>query len=302
MRPPLVIAVAGLPQTYGEGFANKLCDSRDLHISTISWVPLDRRSVYSSLYARKLYDGLAEKLRESGLKSGHDRSEILTNINLLLLYVEKENSDELFTKFDMEALILPLAVPDDQLRVNPGPPNQIQHIVNELVYEAKKTIRHGQDILSIISEEVRNRDNKTCLLLPRKNFGRDSERIINLILRNTSSKDEFKKDLRNISSSLSTAKECGKTYFRDHRGLVFRSPGKSGPRHGLAPAWDDSSHEDSCVIRGRIRFGSPYDPKFHYDCDVQPRTRRQFVNCHGEHVTPPKGRTHLNIAPNDNVR
>ena len=302
MRPPLVIVVAGLPQMYGEGFEKKIRDRRQLHILTISWVPLDLQSGYSSSYARELYDRLVKQLRKSGSKAGYSRAEILANANLLLLYVEKENSSELFTKFDMEALILPLAIPSNQFSADPGTPNQQRRIVNILVRKAEKTIRHGQGLLAIISEEVKNRDNRTCLLLPRRNFGRDTEQIIDFILNSTSSEDEFKKGLRNISDSLSRVKEGGKTYFKDHRGLVFKSPGKSGPRHGMAPAWGDSPHKDSCVIRGRIRFGSPYDPKFHYDCEIRPRTRRRFVNCHGERFTPPRRRTHLNIAPNDNVR
>ena len=302
MRPPLAIVVAGLPQTYIKGFEKKIRDRRRLHISTMSWVPLDLQSGYSNSYARELYDRLVKQLRESGSKSGYSRSEILANINLLLLYIEKENSKEIFIKFDMEALILPLVVPDDQLLAIPNTLNQRQHVINVLAEKAEKTIRHGQDLLAIISEEVNNRDSRTCLLLPRRNFGKDAEQIIDFILNNTSSEDEFRKGLRNISSSLSRVREGRKTYFKDHRGLVFRSLRKSGPRHGLAPVWGDSPHKDSCVIRGRLRFGSPYDPKFHYDCDIRPKIQRQFVNCHGERVAPPEGRTHLNIAPNDNVR
>ena len=138
MRPPLVIVVAGLPQTYGEGFEKKIRDRRQLHISTISWVPLDLQSGYSSSYARELYDRLVKQLRKSESKAGYSRSEILANVNLLLLYVEKENSSELFTKFDMEALILPLAIPSDQFSADPGTPNQQRRIVNIFGQESRE--------------------------------------------------------------------------------------------------------------------------------------------------------------------
>ena len=153
-------------------------------------------------------------------------------------------------------------------------------------------------------------DNRTCLLLPRTNFGKHAETVFDFIkeiaalsaLRDMDSiRAEFRKRLCHISASIPTIKEDGRTYFKGRWNLVFKSPGKAGSRHGLAPGWDDSDHESSCVIRGRIRFGCSYDPKFHYDCKLSSRSRRRFPNCHGQRVVP-KGRGHVNIAPNDNVR
>ena len=53
--------------------------------------------------------------------------------------------------------------------------------------------------------------------------------------------------------------------------------------------------------QGRVRFGAPYSPKFHYDCTLSPRGNREFVSCHGRRKVK-RGQTYVNIAPNDNIR
>ena len=93
--------------------------------------------------------------------------------------------------------------------------------------------------------------------------------------------------------------------FVGRRSLVFK-PAKA--QHGHPPPWDDdndspSGHQDSCVIRGRIRLGVAFDPRLHYDCPLPRRDQptRRLPSCHG-YCTLDSGRRHANIAPNDNVR
>ena len=42
-------------------------------------------------------------------------------------------------------------------------------------------IGQARSLLAVIAEEVTNRDNKTCLLLPRKNFGREIDRVFDCV-------------------------------------------------------------------------------------------------------------------------
>ena len=108
--------------------------------------------------------------------------------------------------------------------------------------------------------------------------------------------DQFKECLKNLTSSLPKHQ---RRHFIGSRRTVFQSPGSHG-RHGLAPAWDDASHNAACVIRGRIRFGVSFDPRFHYDCQIPRRRSMVFPGCHEpEKITNHQG--HVNVAPNDNV-
>ncbi len=309
MKRSLIVLAAGIPKEFGNEFVSKIRNQVD--ISIISWLPLPYHHSYSDHYATDLYNKFAEKLKSMG---GPNPSNSLAKANLLLLYVDKENGNEkeLIEKFDTETLMLPLATPRTDLSMQPRTTNQRRRIVNNLVKAAERAIKRGMDIGSMISEEVNNRDNKTCLLLPRRNFGNQIEDVFDFIRSITSSNalrkkdmssigEEFRKHLQRVSASIPTVKEDGRTYFKGRKNLVFKSPGKARGRHGLAPGWNDLHHEASCVIRSRMRFGSPYDPRFHYDCKLSPRISRRFPSCHGE-KTVPSGRSHVNIAPNDNVR
>ena len=183
--------------------------------------------------------------------------------------------------------------------------NQKRKAANDLIREGKRAIRQARKLLSIIAEEVSNRDNRTCLLLPPKNFGSGADAVFECV-RDASlagdEREEFKKRLRDVSRSLRTQRKGSREYFVGQRGLVFRSPGKAGARHGLAPDWKSpGGHDASCVIRGRLRFGASYDPEFHYDCDIPDDGDRNFPSCHGAKRIS-RNRAHANIAPNDNIR
>lgn len=311
MRSPLIVVVAGIPLEFGGEFISKIMNQRAIPraISTVSWLPLPRRDGYSCRYATKLHNRFVEKLKST---ESANPSDLLSDVNLFLLYINKEDGSEkeLIAKFDAAALILPPTISHDTLATRPNTPNERRHVANKLIKAARGAIKHGTNIAAMISEEVSNCDNRTCLLLPRRNFGKHAEIVFDFIKEiaalNTlhdmnSIREEFKNRLHYVSTLIPTIKEDGRTYFKGHENLVFKSPGKAGSRHGLAPGWNDSDHEPSCVIRGRIRFGCSYDPKFHYDCKLSSRSGRRFPSCHGQRVVP-RGRSHVNIAPNDNVR
>ena len=298
MRPKFLVAVAGIPPEIGDEFAAEF--NKTLPITSL--LPLKRSEGYTDSYSEKLYERLACKLKK------HDqpnRSCLLSNTNLVLLYLHKNDGSAsvLFDRFGAEALVVPLKSPNIA-DVAFSTRNQRGRAVNGLIREGRRMIGHARNLLAMIAEEVTNRDNKTCLLLPRKNFGREVDKVFDCVrdvVLSGGDKEEFKKNLNHVSRSLRTVRAGKCTYFVGQGGLVFRSPGKAGARHGLAPVWEDPDHELSCVIRGRMRFGVSYDPKFHYDCDVTEGRDRCFPSCHGT-KTLPRGRTHVNIAPNDNIR
>ena len=299
MKPQLVVAAAGIPPELGNEFVAGFTKTMPI----ISLLPLDQSKCYTESYSKKLYERLAEKLRKREQSNHHG---ILSHVSLVLLYLHKGDGSEstLFERFGTEAMIVPLKGPNFACApLATG--NQRRAIINELIREGKRTLKHAQGLLAVIAEEVTNRDNKTCLLLPRRNFGRDIDKVFDCVLRATCAgegREEFKKRLKRTSRSLRTVRQGVREYFQGQNGLVFRSPGKAGARHGLAPGWEAAGHEPSCVIRGRMRFGAPYDPKFYYDCDIPKGKKRSFPNCHGAVETVPSGRRHVNIAPNDNIR
>lgn len=299
MKRDTLVAVAGVPPELVDPFVSGLASV----LPILSCLPLSRFECYTKSYSGKLYERVARKLR---IRQPNDRSNLLANSNLLLLYLDKNDGSEsdIFGEFGIEALVAPLQYPDMQAApMTTG--GQRQKVANDLMREAKRAVRHARELLAIISEEVTNRDNKTCLLLPSKNFGKEFRAVVDCVEEASKTRvasNEFKGKLRYVAQSLRTERIGNHQYFVGRRGLVFRSPGKARGRHGLAPNWEAAEgHNFSCVIRGRLRFGTSYDPRFHYDCDIPKGGNLSFPNCHGTKNVPGR-QTHMNIAPNDNIR
>ena len=298
MKSELLVVAAGIPPEIGDKFVTRFNKT----FSIISLLPLDRSEGYTNSYSEDLYQQLSMELKR---REQIDRSRLLSDVNLVLLYLDKKDGSEsaLLRKFGVEALVVPLKWPKlAEMPLATG--NQRGQAVNGLIREGRRAIGHARDLLAVIAEEITNRDNKTCLLLPRRNFGRQINKIFNCVrdaVLSGGGQDEFKKNLDRVSRSLRTSHADRRRYFVGETNLVFKSPGKAGARHGLAPVWEDPGHDSSCVIRGRLRFGASFDPKFHYDCHIPRGGNRRFPSCHGEKEMP-RGRTHVNIAPNDNIR
>lgn len=145
-----------------------------------------------------------------------------------------------------------------------------------------------------------NSDTRTCVLLPRANFGSGFNTVkesVHSSVATMTASTEIGDALRAIENRL--PRSNGGRFVG--KGLVFHAPAKAAAMHGIAPLWCMVGHDARCVIRGRIRFGVCYDPKFHYDCDLGRSKKRRFVSCHGEKVLK-SGRTHVNVAPSDNIR
>ena len=300
MNPRKLLLAAGVPPEIGDRFVQRFV----IFCPVVAWVPLLLTDTYTKAYADRLYIRLVEKLQQT---EPSDRHSLLRNARLVLLYVDKGDGNELhlFSQFGLEALVVPFGSPETwqaPLDVK----NRKNRAINLLVRDGQVALRHADVLLSIIAREVDDRDNKTCLLLPPRNFGRETSTIRDCVKeastkRETDAGDEFKRKLRSISDSTKSARTGGRSYFVDEGGIVYQSPPKARLRHGMAPVWNDAGHDTTCVIRGRIRFGASFDPAFHYDCEIGKRANRIFTSCHGAKI-PAKGRAHLNISPNDNIR
>ena len=255
---------------------------------------------YTDRYVARLYERVANELRK--LAQGN-RETLLDQATLTLLYVDRPEIEigNLLERFGVEALLSPLGeLASAPVRTR----NEIGAFVNVLTSRIRKAMRRMRSLRSAILEEVTNRDNRTCLLLPPKTFGsgfRAVQEGVYFAARCGDNADVFRKRLEFVTNSLAAKKIRKNRYFVGSSGLVFESPAKAGARHELTPTWEDKQHESSCVIRGRLRFGVSYDPHFHYDCDVSNRMAMTLPGCHEPQSV--SGRmSHVNVAPNDNVR
>ena len=301
MRPKIFVIAAGVPGSIGREFVRELRRKME-HIDVVACRPLCQTEGYSAAYTELVYKKFFENLkRRSGLKG----ADALRCANVVLIYLERSDgsSDKLMEKFGTEALVLPIGgVNIETVELHTS--NQRNNVLNDLVERGKRTIERSQKLLSAIAEEVTNRDNRTCLLLPPKNFGKGMGRVrqcVNGAALDGVEIEEFNKRVKAVENTLPKQKKGNRRYFVGAKGLIFESPTKAGPRHGQVPDWGSKCHDASCIVRGKIRFGISYDQNFHYDCDLPKGRGRSFPSCHGVKKLE-RGRGHANIAPNDNVR
>lgn len=292
--PKTLALFAGLPKDILGPFISRLKASHG-HLHVLETLPLAAAS-YTAQYADDLYGEVGTALR---IVTHADRR-ASWDVTLVVFYLRMPDGSDYHVKrrFDMEALLAPLTIERTRRK---APKKHLDRVaVNNLWEQTTRLLRNARAVLNSVGQQITNRDNRTCLLLPRENYGSEFEKVKECVhgaVENFDSIEAFDQRLRAVADRLPKNSEG---HFRRGR-LVFRAPAKAGARHGLAPLWDVEGHTDRCVIRGRVRFGAPYDPKFHYDCDLAPDSSRTFVSCH-EETTLKRGRSHVNIAPNDNVR
>lgn len=295
------MVVAGLhPETLSR-LAARFSETRNEEL-----IPLRKLrcpSGYTKEYVTRLYGRVARELEKRLPSTPSNRETLFHNTSLSVLYSDRfgASAGRLLDMFGVEALLAPL---DWSGVERMGTPNERAYMVNVLFKEIGRALKRLRTLYSVISEEVTNRDNKTCLLLPPKTFGSGFKTVQQTVFaasRSGVGPDEFRKTLKLVSNSLAARKIQKNRYFVGDSKLVFISPAKAGARHGLTPMWEDTVHESSCVIRGRLRFGVSYDPRFHYDCDVANRRAMILPGCH-EPQSVSRRTSHVNVAPNDNVR
>ena len=302
-----IVATAYIPSIIHTDFIDKLGKhlrkSRGPYYPHVISLGFDSACENTRNYLDRLYRRIACELRMLDCKEGRTRHNLMEDINFILLYLDgdEDRASVTFKKFGVEAFVTSIAPTAD---TRCSTPNDRRTAANTLVKDSIQALRHARTLFGAIAEQIQDKDNKTPLLLPVKNFGGGIDRILEgmreaMLDRNENDK-QFRSRIAGISRRIHTIRHDNRDYFTGRSGLAFKGQRKAGARHGLPPVWADCGHELSCIIRGRLRFGVPYQPGFHYDCDVSSITKREFPSCHGTAVKA--GRRHLNIAPNDNVR
>ena len=301
MKPKIAAAIAFLPPNIHD-YVVKVKPSD--HYRIICSLPFDPTRDDVTDYMDRFYLKMTDGLRKIDANRNGNRSDVLSGVNLVVLYIDRleEIARNMLTEFGVEALTMAVKLPQDACFRTP---NRRRRAVNFLKQDIQRSMKHAKRLFGVIGEHVRNKDNKTPLLLPPKNFGRGMDPVFQGVcdaaLDRTESEQQFRDRIQKISMSLNKRRQRGREYFTGHAGILFKGRKKGGLRHGMAPVWGDADHKPSCIIRGRLRFGVPYDPKFHYDCNIAGLGRRNFCSCHGVE-TVAANRAHVNISPNDNVR
>lgn len=292
--PPWVV-LAGIPQEVGTEVVQRLQEN----VRGVSWLPLNREEKYTPFYAKGLYDRMCAGLRK---KEGNDREGLLRGVRLVVFYLTRGDgsNERLFEQFRVEALVM--ALRDDAVgNLSWARARERREVVNRVVRDVNQAVRDAETLLNEIVEEVGPRSARTCLLLPPKNFGNASKKVFEFVKRaglRRMTRGQFRSGLDHVAKSIDSTKENGRRYFVGRGGLVFRT----GPKHALAPVWGDREHQSSCVVRGRLRCGASFDPRFHYDCS-DAKERVVLRSCHDEaDELSVSGTDYVNIAPNDNVR
>lgn len=178
---------------------------------------------------------------------------------------------------------------------------------NELIDILTLATINAKKALLAINKELRERANKTPLLLPIKNFKSTVlvDTIWKLQSELISSDDEVTVVRKYIDEFAkhhpSSNDDKGKLIFHlDDREIKFRAPGKA--THGFARP-DKEAHNLQCLLAGRRRLGAPFEPGFHFDCTKgDTDLSGDFFGCHTRTASKMVGDPHLNIAPNDFVR
>lgn len=176
---------------------------------------------------------------------------------------------------------------------------------NELVIALKSAVVGVTKSVVALRKELAERDNRTPLLLPVKNF--HSKCLVDEIRTLQDSLPSEEEKQAAVAQAVHAIDRrhppqlgdySNRRYYVDDRNVEFHPPGSA--RHAFARG--QHGHPLTCLLSGRRRLGAPYDPVFHYDC-VKGREpiRALFFGCH-EDAAVKVGRPHLNIAPNDFVR
>lgn len=168
----------------------------------------------------------------------------------------------------------------------------------------QRELVHVRKLVSALRKEFRERDSRTPLLLPVRNFrSRKLNELLLEIQKLRPPEDDYDVPLRSLvdAKGLSSVRETKKrTFFENQSSIRFYGPSKAGARHGI-PVYQPP-HKFGCIVNAYFRLGARYDVAFHYDCQLADgRISGRFPNCHdGEDICSSK--THLNISPNDFIR
>lgn len=289
----MLFIIGGVPDT----FYQKVNDRVANVIGTgHRFVATPMRQVYQGAYrlSQGYVDDLLSKVQE---RIVDQPDSIDKGAAILLLYQAWDNTDQYVEQFYPVLPVFPILLdaPFDQR--GHGAAQNANAALAGIGQIAPKIVRG----IAALNVEFTDKRARTPLLLPRRNFRADE---LDSLLRavwggvfDSANPTDFIRLQRNWFENRRSRSEDGG--FVDDRHLSFKAPGRD--LHGEATL-DGPGHVARCFLEGRLRFGAPYDSRFHYDAGRGKEViRGDFVNCHGTLGTY-TGNPHLNIAPSDHVR
>jgi hypothetical protein len=174
---------------------------------------------------------------------------------------------------------------------------------NRFIGALKRELTHVRKLATALKKEFVERDSRTPLLLPLRNFRSTELNQLMIDVQNfRTGEPDYDVSLRRLINSRGpqSLRESGKTFFENRNSIRFYGPSKGGARHGL-PVYNPP-HNLTCMVNAFFRLGARYDVRFHYDCQYAAgQIGGIFPNCH-DHEENWSKRTHLNVAPNDFTR
>ena len=287
-----VFAFAGIPP--GEVFDR--VQSR-LHASNLSFFASPKKSDYSVGYARIFAKYFVKRIEE-------DHHNELSETAFSLICASRP-TDQFLNYFFPEFLTCHI---DWQPDYN-GTKMAIANSANRLYLSLLQECRRVADAQHGLHKELKERSNRTPLLLPFRNF---EPSTISQLLVDTQTLLRTERDtsqsIRNLANRfaqdyLHKPQNEAPDAFLNTRNIVFKAPGKD--RHGFARRTGED-HTEKCLLTSRRRLGAPFAPAFHWDCtrlhQPQKNLETRCFECHGEAQKEVEGHPHLNIAPNDYTR
>ncbi len=303
--PKFLVVVAGVPGIISEQFKGKIASLEEGRRQFI-WLPLDMTRGYNPNYVKQIFNNFYDELRRSVLDTSTRQSGYSGFQGAMTVFLKHRRNDDLVERaFSIETLTMSVPMPD-WLGHSRYSDARCGQAANEIATSIKRVVRRGEKVLSAVYNQVNSNDNQTPFLLPERNF--DSSKIGELARSVGTIALEDNDVFEAVKNLVATFKAQNprvkgpnnRDSFRNKRNLLFQGPGSA--RHGFANSVS-KEHKKQCLIRGRIRFGAPYDPRFHYDCvKLKGSLATSWKSCHEQEVTISPARTHINISPNDYVR
>lgn len=236
------------------------------------------------------------------LSNDHENKLADTGFGLIYVNYPDASTQRLIKKFFPSVLCVPV-----EWKLDARSEYTIHRSANELSSYLRLATNHAKEAIALLKKEVVERDGRTHLLLPVKNFHCDNlASLLEGLQRDMADAKDKNQVLKDAKDALEVTiprhqAQYGKrifSYFVDDRNIEFQPPGRVG-RHAFARR---AVHLHACFLSAHRRFGAPYEPAFHYDCTRGAHPLKDtFFGCH-EPSTKWEGKPHLNISPNDFVR
>ena len=169
--PRMLVLVAGLPRDILGPLIQRLRKSNE-SLDVLETLPLDS-VVYNAKYADDLHGMVGSGLRKDFPVDRRGS----WDLNFVVLYLRTADGSErhVVERFDMEALLVPLAIETAWKRAPKR--HKTRALIKRLVSRSIQMLCNARLVLRSLAQEVTNRDTRTCVLLPRANFGAEFEKV-----------------------------------------------------------------------------------------------------------------------------